>query len=71
MFKKKRIYLNSYFKPITSMKTNQIINEAVPDTPSVINRMSDEEGLNRAYNSPNSIYVDGNKMYIEMFLIGS
>ena len=64
MFKKKRIYLNSYFKPITSMKTNQIINEAVPDTPSVINRMSDKEGLNRAYNSPNSIYVDGNKMYI-------
>ena len=64
MFKKKRIYLNSYFKPITSMKTNQIINEAVPDTPSVINRMSDKEGLNRAYNSPNSIYIDGNKMYI-------
>ena len=60
----KRRYLNSYFKPITSMKTNQIINEAVPDTPSVINRMSGEEGLNRAYNSPNSIYIDGNKMYI-------
>jgi hypothetical protein len=64
MFKKKRKYLNSYFPPITRMKTNQIISEAVPDTPSVINRISDEEGLNRAYKAPNSIYIDGNRMYI-------
>ena len=55
MFKKKRKYLNSYFPPITRMKTNQIISEAVPDTPSVINRISDEEGLNRAHKAPNSI----------------
>ena len=26
--------------------------------------MSDSEGLSRAYNAPNSIFVDGNKMYI-------
>jgi hypothetical protein len=26
--------------------------------------MTDAEGLNRAYSAPNSIFIDGNKMYI-------
>jgi len=73
MFKKKRLhlkdfkqpYVNSYFKPITSMKVNKIIDEAIPDKPpSVNNRISDSEGLSKAYNSPNSIYINGNTMYI-------
>ena len=65
MFKKKRKYLNSYFKPITSMKTNKIINEAIPDTPKNSNSgLSDSEGLSKAYSAPNAVFVDGNKMYV-------
>ena len=61
MFKRKRKhqYVNSYFKPITSMKINNIINKALPN-----NRMTDNEGLSKAYNAPNSIFIDGNRMYI-------
>ena len=65
MYKRKiqKQYLNSYFKPITSMKIEKIIKQAIP--PSRDNSgISDSEGLSRAYNAPNSIYVDGNKMYI-------
>ena len=47
------------------MKINNIINKAIPDEPpNVINRISDAEGLSKAYNSPNSIFIDGNRMYI-------
>lgn len=61
MFKKHRKtqFLNSYYKPIPSMKLQNIINKAVP-----IKRISDEEGLSKAYNSPNSVFIDGNRMYI-------
>jgi hypothetical protein len=75
MFKRKKReqYLNSYFKPTTSMKINKIINEAIPspDKPSPgkpsqpkNSGISDSEGLSRAYNAPNAIFVDGNKMYV-------
>jgi hypothetical protein len=66
MFKQKKHhqYVNSYFKPITSMKLNKIISKAKDDNNHHNNKMSDSEGLSKAYNSPNSIYVDGNRMYI-------
>ena len=64
MFKKKKhSYVNSYYKPLTSMKINKIINEAIPDKPKNTG-ISDNEGLSKAYDSPNSIFIDGNKMYI-------
>lgn len=65
MFKRKKHqqYVNSYFKPITSMKVNKIINQAIPDKPRN-SGISDAEGLKRAYSAPNSVFVDGNKMYI-------
>lgn len=55
--------MNSYFKPITSMKIEKIIKQAIPDKPKN-NGISDSEGLSRAYNAPNSVYIDGNRMYI-------
>lgn len=57
-------YVNSYYKPVNSMKIDKIIAQAIPDKPTHINTITDAEGLNRAYNSPNSIYIDGNRMYI-------
>ena len=64
MFKKRNHqHLNSYFKPISSMKINKIINEAIPNKPAN-SGISDSEGLSKAYDSPNSIFIDGNKMYI-------
>ena len=64
MFKKKKhSYVNSYYKPLTSMKINRIINEAIPDKPKNTG-ISDNEGLSKAYDSSNSIFIDGNKMYI-------
>ena len=64
MFKrKKHPYVNSYFKPVTNMKVDNIIKQAIPDKPNT-NRISDAEGLSRAYNAPNSIYIDNNRMYI-------
>lgn len=61
MFQKhrKKQYLNSYYKPIPSMKIQSIIDKSLPTK-----RMSDEEGLSKAYNSPNSVFIDGNRMYI-------
>ena len=38
-------------------KNNEIINK-------LNNNLSDREGLNKAYNTDNKIFVDGNKMYI-------
>ena len=67
MFKrrKRHQYVNSYFKPAASMKVNKIIQEAIPDKPHRNNSgMTDAEGLNKAYSAPNSIFIDGNKMYI-------
>jgi len=65
MFKKRKHhkYLNDYFKPPTSMKVNNIIAQAIPDA-SKNSGLSDSEGLSRAYKAPNSIFVDGNKMYV-------
>jgi hypothetical protein len=45
------------------MKVNKIINQAIPDKPRN-SGISDAEGLKRAYSAPNSVFVDGNKMYI-------
>ncbi len=70
MFKRKKNqpYLNSYFKPVTSMKVDNIIKQAIPpDKPAytpTTSRISDSEGLQRAYNAPNSVFIDGNTMYI-------
>ena len=65
MFKRKRKekYLNSYFKPITSMKMNNIIKQAIPEAPRN-SGLSDNEGLRIADKAPNSVFVDGNRMYI-------
>ena len=62
MFKRKKRheYVNSYFKPVTSMKVNKIINEVMPRNSGI----SDAEGLKRAYGEPNSVFVDGNKLYV-------
>jgi hypothetical protein len=59
-------FLNDYVKPPTSMKVNNIIKQAIPDIPVAPKNsgLSDEEGLSRAYNSPNAIYIDGNKAYV-------
>ena len=63
MFKRKRQQLNSYFKPVSSMKIDNTINKVHNDI-SNNPRISDNEGLSRAYKSPNSIYIDNNRMYI-------
>ena len=64
MFKKRKRNqnVNDRFKPPTSMKVNNIIAQAIPDAPKN-NGMSDSEGLSKAYKAPNSIFVDGNKMW--------
>ena len=49
-------YVNSYFKPVNSMKVDNIIRQAIPDKPSN-SGISDSEGLSRAYSAPNSIFV--------------
>ena len=65
MFKrrKQQQYVNSYFKPVNSMKIDNIIKQAIPDKLSNSN-ISDSEGLSRAYNAPNSVYIDGNRLFI-------
>ena len=62
--------VNSYFKPVTSMKINNIFKQSVPDDPPAKptnSGISDSEGLSRAYNAPNSVYIDGNRA---IFVIG-
>ena len=56
-------YVNDYFKPATSMNINNMIKQAIPDAPKK-SGISDSEGLSKAYNSPNAIYIDGNKAYV-------
>ena len=64
MFKQRRhSYVNSYFKPVNSMKTNSIINK-VHDDINNHSKVSINDGFTKAYNAPNSIFIDGNKMYI-------
>ena len=65
MFKKKKHqpFVNSYFKPVSNMKINNTIKQAIPDKPNN-SRMSDSEGLSKALNAPNSVFIDGNRMYI-------
>ena len=64
MFKRrKKQFVNNYYKPISSMKNNDIITKAHNDINNN-SKITDSEGLSRAYNSPDSIYVDGNRMYI-------
>ena len=68
MFKRKTHHqvVNSYFKPVTSMKMNNIFKQSVPpDKPTITSSgKSDSEGLQRAYNAPNSVFIDGNRMFI-------
>ena len=68
MFKRKKRhqYLNSYYKPPTSMKINKIINQVFPDNDNKPKNtgISDSDGLTKAYDATNAIYVDGNKMYV-------
>lgn len=73
MFKKRKQnkYLNDYFQPPTSMKINNIIRQAIPNKPNIPDKptptnsgLSDSEGLQRAYNAPNAIFIDGNKAYV-------
>ena len=62
MFKKRKntSYGNSYFKPVTNnIKIESIINKANDN-----NRISDNDGLSKAYQASNEVYVNGNKMYI-------
>ena len=61
--RKRHQYRNDYVKPPTSMKVNNIIAQALPVVP-INSGISDEEGLTKAYNAPNAIYVDGNKAYV-------
>jgi len=46
------------------MKIENIINKVKPNDDNNKTKISDSEGLSRAYNSPNSIYIDGNRMFI-------
>lgn len=65
MFKRRhKQVVNSYFKPITSMKINNIINKANDDMNHHNHKASINDGFNKAYNSNNSIFIDGNRMYI-------
>jgi hypothetical protein len=66
MFKQKKHhqYVNSYFKPITSMKLNKIISKANDDNHHHYKTIADNEGLYKAYNAPDAIYVEGNRMYV-------
>ena len=69
MFKKRkhRKYLNDYYQPPTSMKIQKIISKAIPVVPVIPKNssLSDSEGLSKAYSSPNAIYIDGNKAYVD------
>ena len=74
MYKKRKLhnYPISYVKPPTSMKINKIIKQAIPvtpDTPDTPTKpsnsgLSDSEGLKRAYQADNAIFIDGNKAYV-------
>jgi hypothetical protein len=44
------------------MKVENIINKVRP--PNSAPKISDSEGLSKAYNAPNSIFIDGNRMFI-------
>ena len=65
MFKRRNHqYVNSYVKPIPSMKTNNIINKANAEINHHNNKVSINDGFTKSDNSPNSIFIDGNRMYI-------
>ena len=74
MFKRRKTnQVINYYKPTPNIKMNNIFKQSIQDdTPhshelqfqGKNNGISDSEGLTRAYNSPNSIFIDGNKMYI-------
>lgn len=70
MFKRRTNHqvVNSYFKPVRSMKVDNIIKQALPpDNPPskpTSSGITDSEGLTRAYNAPNSVFIDGNRMFI-------
>ena len=70
MFKRKKQqqYVNSYFKPVNSMKIDNVIKQAIPDQPSPSkpsnSGISDSEGLQKAYNAPNSVIIDGKRKFI-------
>ena len=74
MFKRRKTnQVINYYKPTPSIKMNNIfkqsINQDVPHSHELQyqgknNGLSDYEGLSRAYNSPNSIFIDGNRMFI-------
>ncbi len=65
MYKKRKHHknLNDYIKPVTSMKVNNIIAQAIPDEPPK-STFSDEQGLAKAYAAPNAIFIDGNKAFV-------
>ena len=70
MFRKKyNTFGISYIKASPSLKTQRILNvnnKILNSSKLKVNNndLSDEQGLKRAYQQPNKIYVDGNKMYI-------
>lgn len=64
MFKKKR-RLNydkqRYFTPSKTPKVESVINE---NKAALNNKLTDSQGLSKAYEASNKVFVDGNKMYI-------
>ena len=81
--KKRHQYVNSYFKPVNSMKIDSIIKEAIPDVKPDNNNsknsgLTDAEGLSKAYNSPTSIFllmvikcISQELTPLKMFMIGN
>ena len=66
MFKKKLYYQQSYIKP--SSTPSKIINNVILSNNKILNEpkkeISDSEGLNRAYNQNDKLYINNNKLYI-------
>ena len=64
MFKKRRLkktaHVSSYFKPVSSMKMNNVINQA--DASLRNKQIPDSVGLSKAYEAENKVYVNGNRM---------
>lgn len=56
-----------YFKPKSKLKIQNVIDNTFPNVENNKHQhqqLTDAQGLEKAYNAPNKIFVDNNKMYI-------
>ena len=68
MIRKRYYYQQPYVNPKPFLKQSKQINNIINNNNEVLNKpkqdITDNEGLQRAYNQPNKIYINNNKMYV-------